>query len=121
MLSVGQTLWGVNKETGNEETVEVIEVNEEYFRVEYKGLRCRYPFSAINSIFHVEPRKKKDAISEHKCDDCFLRYTGACTSLSNVVCEDFRARQTLPKSEIDNWPQYGDATAYKLRDRKHFK
>ena len=59
MVSVGQTLWGINKETGNEETVEVIEVGTNYFRVAYKGLKCRYPFSVVNSIFYAEPRRKK--------------------------------------------------------------
>jgi hypothetical protein len=37
MVSVGQTLWGINKETGIEETVEVIEVGVNYYRVTYKG------------------------------------------------------------------------------------
>ena len=121
MVSVGQTLWGINKETGLEETVEVIEVGENYFRVAYKGLKCRYPFSSINSIFHTERRKKQNGIGDRTCDNCFLRYTGSCSSLAGVACEDFRARQVLPQDEIDNWPQYGDATAYKLRDKRHFK
>ena len=121
MVSVGQTLWGINKETGIEETVEVIEVGTDYFRVAYKGLKCRYPFSAVNSIFHTEPRKKQINIAERKCSNCFLRYTGDCSSLTDVVCEDYRVRQVLPQDDIDNWPKYGDATAYKLGDRKHFK
>ncbi|MBQ9929672.1 MAG: hypothetical protein IJO72_02695 [Oscillospiraceae bacterium] len=121
MVSVGQILWGINKETGVEETVEVIEVGADYFRVVYNGLKCRYPFSAVNSIFYTEPRKKQNNTAERKCDNCFLRYTGNCSSLAEVVCEDFRVRQVLPQEDIDNWPKYGDATAYKLGDKQRFK
>lgn len=119
MVSIGQILWGINKETGIEETVKVIDVNTDWFRVEYNGLKCRYPFSAVNSILFTEPRKKHT--DKRECDNCFLRYSGACTSLSNVVCDDFRVKQTVPQDEIDSWPKYGDATAYKLGDKKHFK
>ena len=119
MVSVGQTLWGINKETGLEETVKVVEVSTNCFRVEYNGLKCRYPFSAINSIFFAEPRGKYT--DKRECANCFLRYTGACTSLSEMVCEDFRAKQKFDQDEIDNWPKYGDATAYRIGDKQHFK
>ena len=121
MISVGQTLWGVNKETDTEETVNVIEISNNYFRVEYKGLKRRYPFSALNTIFFAAPQRTQNAVVVRTCDNCFLRYNGTCTSLSENVCEDFRAKQMLPQDEIDNWPKYGDATAYKLGDKKHFK
>lgn len=121
MVSVGQTLWGINKETGSEEAVKVIEVGNDYFRVEYKGLKGRYPLSALNNIFFAKPQDKSNQVSEKTCADCFLRHTGACTSLTQTICEDFRAKQILPQDEIANWPKYGDATAYRLGDRKHFK
>ena len=121
MVSVGQMLWGVNKETDIEETVTVIEVDDNYFRVEYKGLKRRYPFSALNTIFFATSQRTQSITVKRSCNNCFLRYNGACTSLSENVCEDFRIRQILPQDEIDNWPKYGDATAYKLGDKKHFK
>ena len=121
MVSIGQTLWGINKETGTEETVKVIAVDEEGFRVEYNGLKCRYLFSAINSIFFTQPKSKQHNVTEMKCSNCFLRYTGACTSLAEIACEDYRVRQVLDQEEIDNWPKYGDATAYRLSDKQHFK
>lgn len=121
MVTVGQTLYGINKETGMEETVKVISVNPDNFRVEYKGKKKHYQYSALNSIFHTEPRAKKNTRAEKKCDNCFYRYTGDCTSLSNVVCEDFRAKQTVDQDELENRPKYGDATAYRFGDREHFK
>ena len=121
MVFVGQTLWGINKETGMEETVKVIEVNKGNFRIEYKGLKKYYPFTVLNSIFYTEPRTIQKKQTEKKCDNCFLKHTGECTSLSGVVCDDYRAKQTLDQNDIDNWPKYGDATAYKMRDRQHFK
>ena len=121
MVFAGQTLWGINKETGKEETVTVIDVNTDSFRVEYNGLKCRYSFDAIDKIFYTEPRTLQNNVAERKCSNCFLRYKGECTSLGEVVCEDYRVRQKLDKEEIDNWPKYGDATAYKLNDRQHFK
>ena len=121
MVSVGQILWGINKETGIEEKVNVIEIGNDYFRVEYKGLKCRYSFSALDNIFFTTPQKTQNVTVDKKCNNCFLRYNGTCTSLSEIVCEDYRMRQMLPQDEIDNWPRYGDATAYKLKDKQHFK
>lgn len=123
MLTVGQTLWGINKETGEEDTVEVVKVTEEWFRVEYKGKTGKYPLSAINTKFFTTPRNKDviEEAEENSCANCYYRNNGECPSLANVICEEYRRKLTIPYDEIANWPEYGDVTAYRLRDKKHFK
>ena len=160
-LRCGQKLWAINKHTGQEETVEIIDLFEEYFVVTYQGGRYRSSYDSINTKFFVKPQckvvhdpvavsmenhavnlapKSKTEISMdaeryadekfipvskpnegRSCDNCFLRASGACSSLGGVVCEDYRAKQNIPKEEIDSWPRYGDVTAYRMRDYNHFK
>ena len=55
------------------------------------------------------------------CDRCALRVNGSCGQLSNIACDDFRPVQHIPKEELDNFPKYGDATAYRMRDHQHFR
>lgn len=116
MLRVGQKLWGINKETNKEDVVEVVEINKDYFVVKYKEKKGKYPYYTLGKKFFFEPQRKK-----RSCENCFLRFSGVCTSISNEICEDYRAKQEIPKEERDNWPAYGDVTAYKLRDYQHFK
>ena len=63
--------------------------------------------------------EKSDA--RKTCDRCALRVNGSCGQLSNNVCDDYRPVQHIPKEEFDNFPKYGDATAYKMRDHRHFR
>ena len=55
------------------------------------------------------------------CDNCVLRKNGTCGSLQNDVCEDYRQIQMVSAAERNAYPQYGDATAIRRKDRKHFK
>ena len=58
---------------------------------------------------------------EKSCGTCALRKNGSCTSLQNYLCEDYKKLQTVSVDERNAYPQYGDAMAYRKRDRKHFK
>ena len=58
---------------------------------------------------------------EKSCGTCALRKNGNCTSLCNQLCEDYRTLQTVSTEERNAYPQYGDAMAYRKRDRRHFK
>lgn len=60
-------------------------------------------------------------IVEKSCDSCRLRKNGNCTSLQNKLCEDYIAVQNISEDEKNSFPQYGDATAIRKRDRKHFE
>lgn len=85
---------------------------------------------------HVNEKKNVTVIKEEKtekrffepiarqekcCDTCALRKNGSCTSLRNELCEDYRTLQSVSAEERSTYPQYGDAMAYRKRDRKHFK
>ena len=85
---------------------------------------------------HVTGKKNVTVIKEEKtekrffepigkqkksCDTCALRKNGSCTSLRNELCEDYRTLQTVTAEERNAYPQYGDAMAYRKKDRRHFK
>ncbi len=117
MIKVGQTLWEIHAKTKNEESVKVVHVSDTHFTVQYEGKTGQYPLSDINIRFFTSPQRK----SKPSCDNCFLRYSGACTSLSNDICDDYRARTIIPKNETESWPKYGDAIAIRKKDYNHFK
>ena len=48
------------------------------------------------------------------CDICALRKNGTCGSLSNQLCEDYRPTQYISKEEMESFPEFGDATAFRL-------
>ena len=64
---------------------------------------------------------KPPAPQPKSCANCFLRFSGECTSLREELCEDYRARQTIPQEEIDAWPEFGDVTTFRLRKYKELK
>lgn len=49
------------------------------------------------------------------CDICALRKNGTCGSLSNQLCEDYKPTQYISKEELDSFPEFGDATAFRLK------
>ena len=58
---------------------------------------------------------------EKSCDTCALRKNGTCTSLQNQLCEEYKRLQYVSAEERNAYPQYGDASAIRRRDRRHFK
>lgn len=52
------------------------------------------------------------------CDICALRKNGTCGSLSNQLCEDYKPTQYISKEELDTFPEFGDATAFRLKKWK---
>ena len=52
------------------------------------------------------------------CDICALRKNGTCGSLSNQLCEDFKPTQFISKEDVDSFPEFGDATAFRLKKWK---
>ena len=65
-------------------------------------------------------RPEQHGSSTPACDNCALRKNETCSSLSNTVCEDYRPVQRISQEELDSWPEYGDALAYRFKNRKHF-
>ena len=117
MLTDNQKLWWIDRLNWTEGYVVVRQQYEDYFVVEYNGKYYKRTYDIIGKKLFLEPQLRKIRV----CDNCFRRHTGECTSLSGDVCEDFIVRQKLSQEEIDSWPEYGDATAFKLRDYTRFK
>ena len=117
MITDGQKLWWLDKKNWTEGTVTVVQQFDTYFVVEYNGKYYKRDYEVIGQKLFIEPQLRKI----RNCDNCFRRHTGDCTSLSGNVCEDFIARQKMTKEEMDLWPEYGDATAFRLRDYKRFR
>ena len=118
-------------------------------KLERKQERCSNAQSAVlkkaikrkyvskHSLSRVPPKKKVNSVlpesqiktrffdtpdsSEKSCERCALRKNGTCSSLANQLCADYRVLQNISVEERNVFPQYGDALAHRLRDRKHFK
>ena len=127
MVKVGQILWWVDRDRHTEGTVTVVRVEKSQFIVKYKGKEHTRDYSVIgNKLFFTSQLQKEKVEDARKsnvktCSNCFLRYSGECTSLRDELCEDYRTRQTIPQEEIDAWPEYGDVTTFRLRKCKELK
>ncbi len=55
---------------------------------------------------------------EKSCNNCQLRKSGNCPQLSNELCSDYRAIPFISKEEKKNWPEHGDATAFRLGEKR---
>jgi hypothetical protein len=51
------------------------------------------------------------------CMNCKFQKSGECTSWD--LCGDYQPAYTVSSLETDHWPQYGDATMFKRKGRKH--
>ena len=118
MLKLGQELWWVKKNTGEQGAVKVIGIHDDHFEVSYKGKRYQRPYTILGKKLFFEPQLSEKKLS---CDTCFFRVSEECMSLRSIPCEDYRAVPNISKTEKENWPQYGDATAFRLHDRKRFR
>jgi hypothetical protein len=47
------------------------------------------------------------------CNDCALQRMGDCCGQKSI-CSFFRACPTISLEEKENWPKYGDATAFRM-------
>lgn len=117
MITDSQKLWWIDRKNWTEGYVVVVQRLEDYFVVEYRGKYYKRGYDVIGKKLFFEPQLEKI----RNCDNCFRRYSGECTSLSGVVCDDFIVRQKLSQEEMDSWPEYGDATAFRLRDYSRFQ
>lgn len=54
---------------------------------------------------------------DRTCRDCKWYVSEECFGQKRI-CNDFKEAAILSKQEIKNWPQYGDATYFRLHGRK---
>ena len=52
------------------------------------------------------------------CDNCQLRKSERCTQVKKELCSDYRAIPYIPKEERELWPEHGDATAFRLGEKR---
>lgn len=65
----------------------------------------------------MKPRPVEKA-PEKSCDNCQLRKSGACSQIKNTLCGDYLAIPFVSQAEKDSWPEYGDATAFSLGEKR---
>ena len=124
MLKAGQTLWWVDRDKHIEGTVTVVKVEKTQFVVQFNGKEYTRDFSVIgNKLFYTSQLQMGELETAPQpgvksCATCFLRYSGECTSLKDELCGDYRAKQTIPQEEMEAWPEYGDATAFRIKSSK---
>ncbi len=68
-------------------------------------------------IRRPRPIEQRPAFS---CDNCQLRKSGACSQLRNELCGDYRAIPFIPIEVKDSWPEFGDATAFRLGEKRNW-
>lgn len=63
------------------------------------------------TIFPAAVKQEENPVRpERSCDTCFLRVSEQCSSLSNILCEDYRPGVFVSREEMELWPTGGDAT-----------
>ena len=70
---------------------------------------------------HKRSHSEKNDIKESNkksCNTCMLMKRGDCSGLQNKVCDDYKHSPSVSEREKENWPAYGDATAFKLGKRR---
>lgn len=119
-LKVGQTLWWVKHANGTEGTVTVTRLGASSFWVLYQGEEKERPYSILGEkLFFTSQLPKTESEPPVKsCENCFLRHSRECTSLSNIPCEDFRQRTRISREEMADWPTHGDATEFRMKKQK---
>lgn len=66
---------------------------------------------------HIEKNDIKES-NKKSCNTCMLMKRGDCSGLQNKVCDDYKHSPSVSEREKENWPKYGDATAFKLGKRR---
>ena len=96
-------------------------------KLEYVPIRSsKRSYEKVPSARFVEEKVEQRffepaGLVDKSCDTCALCKNGNCTSLRNQLCEEYRTLQRASPEERNAYPQYGDATAIRKKDRKHFE
>lgn len=64
-------------------------------------------------------KKEEKALDtcELNCKDCMMLKRGDCFG-EKEICDLFKVSPSVMKEEKERWPQYGDATAFKLGEKR---
>lgn len=78
------------------------------------------PTLSESAAMHAGILPVQESPREKKCSNCRLQRSGECSSLAGVVCEDYRAIQEISAVEKDAWPDYGDATTFRINNSHRY-
>lgn len=126
-LTVGETLYYINKYTFDLEKATVCKVEDEFFSVTfymgYKELKLyrtrldnkclntrlfktkREAWDAWDAAHSKQSKKPDDPLAPCSCDDCMLRRSGECTEIRNRICRFFKP-VSKPSDEEISWPRH---------------
>lgn len=127
--------------TKTNQYVMVEKVDGEYIYVSYKGKTHKREKAIIGEkLFSIQTRAKKLPKESTKqlpkeskktpsadmkmevtpiktCKNCMVMRRGDCFGEQNI-CEMFRYAPTVSEEETKKWPKYGDATLYRMKNKK---
>ena len=58
----------------------------------------------------------QEEVVKQICNNCLILKKGDCFG-KKVICKDYKHVASVSKEEISNWPEYGDATYYRMKSR----
>ena len=71
----------------------------------------------ISEDTSLKTEEKISDTGELNCQDCMLLKRGDCFG-EKEICDFFKFSPSVTQREKERWPQYGDATAFKLGERR---
>ena len=96
------------------EFVTVVRFDGENIFVEYRGKTYRRSRSIIGKKLFILDEENKT----HTCANCMEMRRNECFG-KKEICEYFRYALTISKKESENWPQYGDATKFRMKSGRN--
>ena len=135
-LYIGQTL-----RCKNNELVIIIDFRDDRIFVDYKGKVYERNRNIVGvKLFFLEDDNYKNEINYRNnlstasneldlqeninlecCNTCMLEKRGDCYGNKNSICENYKHAPSISNKEIENWPKFGDATYYRMTNRKRNK
>ena len=131
MVPIGTQLFCYSKKQSRVLTISVCDVDRErfYFYVNNVGWKAKHSFigklfffskSELYATLGIEPPPLPNELfakpvpdAAESCATCFSRKNGECWAPGRV-CEDYRYCGSIPFSERDAWPEYGDALKFRF-------
>ena len=96
--------------------------DDAWFKEEGEAGFFEYDGPSKSKIIDNEKALVKAILAKHEkpqepsCDSCIYQKKGDCVFTS--LCGDYVPVPVIPKSIIENWPKYGDATGFKIKNGK---
>lgn len=96
--------------------------DDEWFKEENEAGFLEYTGPSKMKIIENEKALMKAILAKHEkpqepsCDSCIYQKKGDCVFTS--LCDEYVSVPVIPKSIIEKWPKFGDATGFKIKKGK---